>query len=508
MLRACVIRLAGGRRGAFLAALGLAAALPIAAAAGKTAPLPDLPALARSFAPPILKDGRAGTLPARLAAAGLLIDASAPKDLDAVRLGLNAAAEELAKTPDQAAAPMKRRLAESLARLMVAEAPDRLLRRYRQERNPLIRDALYIALCRNGGPREGEFLANHFNPRRAAALAAYLARLRPQALRSLYDGWRGASAANEPVRPLVALAVAAHGRREDARSLYALAARASDPRDAEILSRAAADLLARLRAYDLVAIDVRSTLKQALEKPTSARTLAAVRAAAVGGGREELNALERIIHPRASSENIGRQELRAEAALAWAKLIDRLGLVDEALTRGALHWQSLPLLRVMLLHPSPIVNAAALEALRLRLRRERPRALSAEELRLAADWGRLFGRILEQLLGCPFSLEAKPLVGSQEGGSFVLRPAAKVAPPRRDGRDRVQELLSLLLCLRQKPEAERREALKRLASIWNFDDLPGAYRCLDELVGRGARFVWDRKTARLHLNLGPTSSQP
>ena len=579
-----------------------------------------LKGLAREFALRVLEQGDQRSTSVRVAAADLLGAASTPADLAQARewvaldgaissrwpeiaAGALVIARQGSRADDEARLitalgymsfgsygsdlykPAKRRLVESLAKLLATDNPAKireLVERYGEEKeknaysrysggygssnselhesqfhrykNDLLLEALFLAMTKYAGPEARALVLAGWDQKRSPQVFEYMKRVDPAFLQALATRWREGSGAPDGVnRMLMLYAAAEYGTRADARKLFADASSGwggvLDNQTTPIAADAAAKLVARTGAWDLVEADARRALRERMsDSGNFARMITAVMTAGAAGDESDLTRLEELLRSDPSVVNYVHEMSQHESASAWARLVHDLGLTERYLTlaRPAPVGQpALPILQAMLVDTNPIVNEAAMEVLRLRfteraarrqaapavggpapasgpeagpapsnvvrlqgffreaaldfpanlgwstyyspedpaLAASRPQLarLTAEQRSRAADWTARFGRILEGLLGVPFTPEVR-YVESGDGRlwlAWVLKQsvtqtisAAKI--------QQVGELVNLLLYIRGQGEESRIVQLRRLEQL-GYQDPAGLYELLQRL---------------------------
>ncbi len=470
--------------------------------------------------------------------------------------------------------PTKRRVAAALARLLDGADPRDILRRYREEQakpsrgpnwlrpdqferhhNGLLEEALTLALLRSDDPALEAAIMRAWQPSMAVELHDYLKRVDPDRLRAIYEGWRDRRPADPqpsgPERVLTPFAVADYGTKDDVVKLYDQLSSGWDNmvenNTAPLYARALGEGVARTGALPDLAEKVRRALKENLSNELNYKRIQpAIHVAGAAGDERYLPMLERLmrINPESGSQvNFIHEGTQHDAAEAWARIVHREGLTTEFLTQPretAAGDAAPPLLQAWLIDTNPLINIAALEALRLLVERpvaprppgpRRPiRPIDAQfmlnegptgargvwgatyldlldrtnegtrfELRrmpewkrgLADDWARRFGAYLTRLLGPRFIAQARVYNGAGDSEIvWVLRQAAG-AIPGQEAVEAAADALATLILAAGKPEAEQAAALARLPVQ---PDEPRAFlELIKRLDGAGATMSIDAR---------------
>jgi ATP-dependent Clp protease ATP-binding subunit ClpC len=293
--------------------------------------------------------------------------------------------------------PTRDMLSEALARRLVRKPLGELRQRYGEERdreggrNDVAVEALWRALARVGDASDARTLKEKLNKTRVAEYYAFLARTDPGELDNLARAWRnGASSLTDEEKGLAYLRVGEAGTGEDLSRLKALVSQQHvgyvDLMSLETRARAFSRLVLNQSAYGFVAQDVQRWLANDLSESSNfCETFAAVLTAGLAGGETELRLLETLMRVDPASYRLVdnyHEMTQHEAAIAWARIAVRTGLIREFMTqpRDAQGRPQPSRIELMLRDRNSLFNLAAVEAMRMLLMREPPPAPPGPEV--------------------------------------------------------------------------------------------------------------------------------
>jgi hypothetical protein len=293
--------------------------------------------------------------------------------------------------------PTRDMLSEALARRYMREPLARQRERYREEkdrsenRNDVVVEARWRALARSGEASDARLLKESLNKTRVADYYAFLERTDPGELDNLARAWRnGARSLDENEKGLAYLRVGEAGTGEDLSRLKRLVDEEHvgyvDLVTRETAARAFSRLVLNQSAFGFVAQDVRRWLANDLSGGSNfTETIAAVLTAGLAGGETELGLLETMMRVDPSSNRLVdnyHEMTQHEAAIAWARIAVRTGLIRDFMTqpRDAQGRPQPSRIEMMLRDRNSLFNLAAVEAMRMVLKREPPPAPSGPEV--------------------------------------------------------------------------------------------------------------------------------
>ncbi|MBI4064344.1 MAG: AAA family ATPase [Elusimicrobia bacterium] len=342
------------------------------------------------------------------------------------------------------------------------KAPD--WRRVDSARHPYL-DAIYRVLAKRQRPDDKALLFEHVDRRRIADYVNYMKHVDPQELEAMLTNWRNGGFQDNTNLFLTAMWQAAlTGDREDYRRIKEyLTSPGPDMETREIAARALAKITGRLNLFEEAGDGVRIWLGEGnsaigtylSNNENFSEVMAGILIAGESGGGTESALLERLMEVDPQYVNNVHEVTQQAAAEAWGKIAVRTGKIEEYLRgqpdaqgqpqppyaelRGTLARQEAgpqqkSKIVQMLTSVNPILNIAAIEAMRLletkRQLREQlaarggslPHLLSLAPLGiLGLNWGSPLGILL--FLAAPFLFYLAVKFLFQPVYRYAIRPA-------------------------------------------------------------------------------------
>ncbi|MBI4375269.1 MAG: AAA family ATPase [Elusimicrobia bacterium] len=295
---------------------------------------------------------------------------------------LSQAMESLSRRGGDEFKPIKSRLADAYAEIAARSLdPGEIRRRFEEEsgkravegRNEPLISALYTALARRAGAEAQPVLLENWEQPRGRELYQYLKRAEPALLREIYEDWKRIRARPDgAARQLVLYAIADHGDRDDLEALKGIAESgwegALEHQGKLMAAEAYAAMVKRLGAFASVRNESRTWISGGLgDSINFSRMVSAVEVIGEAGSARDMPLLERLMELNPAQVNAAHEMTQQLAARAWARRAIALGLMGGLMSAepGPDHVDQPSRIAKMLTDTNPIVNTAALEALRL-----------------------------------------------------------------------------------------------------------------------------------------------